>query len=166
MGSIRPPLAVVFKNAFADSTTAAIFGLTDVVAAFNFQADGTLATGDTAQSQDAIDVASTAYMKNYKTSQSSLTTDAVNNYKNRIADVKNINDFFATNAAADSDQSNDNLPDLYDMALRAYGISPDEMSKTQMKKVLESDPHDPKKLCQLAQGSAFHQSRQGLQFRQ
>jgi hypothetical protein len=136
--------AVVFKNAFADSTTAAIFGLTDVVAAFNFQADGTLATGDTAQSQDAIDAASTAYMKNYKTSQSSLTTDAVNNYKNRIADVKNINDFFATNAAADSDQSNDNLPDLYDMALRAYGISPDEMSKTQMKKVLESDPYDPK----------------------
>ncbi|MFT4181889.1 MAG: DUF1217 domain-containing protein, partial [Rhizobium sp.] len=136
--------AVVFKNAFASSSTASIFGLTDVVAAFNFQSDGTLASGDVAQSQDEIDAASTAYMQNYQTSQTSLTTDAVSNYKTRIADVKTIKDFFATNAEADSDTSNDSLPELYDMALRAYGISSSEMTKTQMQKILESDPYDPK----------------------
>ncbi|MEF0939498.1 DUF1217 domain-containing protein [Rhizobium sp. BR 362] len=147
--------AVVFKNAFADPTTASIFGLTNVVAAFNFQSDGTLASGDVAQSQAEITAASTAYMKNYTTSQTSLTTDAVSNYKTRIANVKTIDDFFATNAAADSDTSNDDLPELYQMALRAYGISPDEMSKTQMKKVLESDPYDSKSYVSSLKDTRF-----------
>ncbi|WP_028750605.1 DUF1217 domain-containing protein [Rhizobium leucaenae] len=147
--------AIVFKNAFSDPTTASIFGLTKVVAAFNFQSDGTLASGDVAQSQAEITAASTSYMKNYATSQSSLTTDAVNNYKTRIANVKTIDDFFKTNAAADSDTSNDNLPELYQMALRAYGISPDEMSKTQMKKVLESDPYDSKSYVSSLKDTRF-----------
>ncbi|QND49729.1 DUF1217 domain-containing protein [Rhizobium lusitanum] len=147
--------AVVFKNAFSSSSTAAIFGLTDVVSQFNFQSDGTLASGDTAQSQTAIDAASTAYMKNYQTSQTSVTTNAVSNYQTRIAAVKTIDDFFATNAAADSDTSNDSLPELYQMAMRAYGISPDEMTKTQMKKVLESDPYDPKSYVNSLKDTRF-----------
>ncbi|AVA20542.1 DUF1217 domain-containing protein [Rhizobium sp. NXC24] len=147
--------AIVFKNAFADSKTASIFGLTDVVAAFNFQSDGTLASVDVAQSQAEINAASTGYMSNYATSQTSLTTDAVNNYKTRIASVKDIDDFFATNATADSDDSNDDLPELYQMALRAYGISSDEMSKTQMKKVLESDPYDSKSYVNSLKDTRF-----------
>ncbi|MQB43958.1 DUF1217 domain-containing protein [Rhizobium sp. ICMP 5592] len=147
--------AVVFKNAFSSSSTASIFGLTDVVSQFNFQSDGTLATGDEAQSQTAIDAASTAYMKNYQTSQTSLTTKAVSNYQTRIAAVKTIDDFFATNATADSDTSNDSLPELYQMAMRAYGISPDEMTKTQMKKILESDPYDPKSYVSSLKDTRF-----------
>ncbi|MGV1835047.1 DUF1217 domain-containing protein [Rhizobium rhizogenes] len=147
--------AVVLKNAFSSSSTAAIFGLTDVVSQFNFQSDGTLASGDTAQSQTAIDAASTAYMKNYQTSQTSLTTKAVSNYQTRIAAVKTIDDFFATNATADSDTSNDSLPELYQMAMRAYGISPDEMTKTQMKKILESDPYDPKSYVNSLKDTRF-----------
>lgn len=136
--------AVVFKNAFGDPTMAAVFGLTQVVTQFNFQADGTLAAGDQAQSAADTAAASTAYMKAYSADQSSLTTDAVNNYKNRLADVKDIDDFFTSNVDADSVKANDELPELYQMALRAYGIGPDEMTKSQMKKVLESDPYDPK----------------------
>ncbi|MBB5571663.1 MULTISPECIES: DUF1217 domain-containing protein [Rhizobium] len=147
--------AVVFKNAFSDSTTASIFGLSNVVAAFNFQSDGTLASGDVAQSQAEITAASTAYMKNYATSQSSLTTDAVSNYKTRIASVKTIDDFFKTNATADSNTSNDDLPEIYQMALRAYGISSDEMSKTQMKKILESDPYDSKSYVSSLKDTRF-----------
>ncbi|NLR95224.1 DUF1217 domain-containing protein [Rhizobium sp. P38BS-XIX] len=135
--------AIVFKNAFADPSTAAIFGLTNVVSQFNFQSDGTLASGQTAQSQDATNAASKAYMTNYLTSQSNMTSDAVNNYKNRLADVKTIKDFFASNKS-DSDVSNDNAPELYQMALRAYGIGENEVTKTQLTKMLESDPYDPK----------------------
>ncbi|ENN89019.1 hypothetical protein RHSP_02340 [Rhizobium freirei PRF 81] len=146
--------AVVLKNAFGDATTASIFGLTNVVAAFNFQADGTLAAGQTAQSQSAIDAASTAYMSNYKTSQSSLTTDAVNNYKNRIASVKTIKDFFTSNTA-DSSSSNDSAPELYQMALRAYGIGSDEVTKSQLTKILESDPYDPKSYVNSLKDTRF-----------
>ncbi len=146
--------AVVFKNAFADSTTAAIFGLTDVVSQFNFQSDGTLASGQTAQSQDEIDAASTAYMSNYQSSQSTLTTDAVNNYKNRIANVKTIKDFFASNTS-DSSTSNDSAPELYQMALRAYGIGENEVTKSQLTKILESDPYDPKSYVNSLKDSRF-----------
>lgn len=135
--------AIVFKNAFADPTTAAIFGLTNVVSQFNFQSDGTLASGQTAQSQDKVDAASTAYMSNYQSSQSTLTTDAVNNYKNRLTDVKTIKDFFTSNTA-DSDTNNNSMPELYQMALRAYGIGSNEVTKSQLSKILESDPYDPK----------------------
>jgi len=146
--------AIVFKNAFSDPTTASIFGLTDVVAAFNFQSDGTLASGDTAQSQSAIDAASTAYMTNYRSSQSNLTTDAVNNYKNRIANVKTIKDFFTSNTA-DSSTSNDSMPELYQMALRAYGIGSNEVTKTQLTKILESDPYDSKSYVSSLKDSRF-----------
>ncbi|MGV1790695.1 DUF1217 domain-containing protein [Rhizobium lusitanum] len=146
--------AIVFKNAFGDPTTAAIFGLTNVVSQFNFQSDGTLAAGQTAQSQDEIDAASKTYMSNYQSSQSTLTTDAVNNYKNRLADVKTIKDFMASNTA-DSSTTNDSMPELYQMALRAYGIGPNEVTKSQLTKILESDPYDPKSYVSSLKDSRF-----------
>ncbi|MFJ6322739.1 MULTISPECIES: DUF1217 domain-containing protein [unclassified Rhizobium] len=145
---------VVFKNAFSDPTTASIFGLTNVVAAFNFQSDGTLPAGQTAQSQSATNAASTAYMTNYKTSQSNLTTDAVNNYKNRLGNVKTIKDFFASNTA-DGSTSNDSAPELYQMALRAYGIGPNEVTKSQLTQILESDPYDPKSYVSSLKDTRF-----------
>ncbi len=155
--------AVVFKNAFADSTTAAIFGLTNVVSQFNFQSDGTLASGQTAQSDDEIAAASTSYMSNYQSSQSTLTTDAVNNYKNRLADVKTIKDFFTSNTA-DSDSSNDSMPELYQMALRAYGIGTNEVTKTQLTKILESDPYDPKSYVSSLKDSRFTELAKAFNF--
>ena len=146
--------AAVFKNAFADPTTAAIFGLTDAVSQFNFQSDGTLASGQTAQSQSEIDAASKAYMSNYQSSQSNLNTDAVNNYKNRIADVKTIKDFFASNTS-DSSAANDSAPELYQMALRAYGIGENEVTKSQLTRILESDPYDPKSYVNSLKDSRF-----------
>ena len=155
--------AVVFKNAFADPSTAAIFGLTDVVSQFNFQSDGTLASGQTAQSQDEIDAASKAYMSTYKSLQSALTTDAVNNYKNRITDVKTIKDFFTSNTA-DSDSSNDSAPELYEMALRAYGIGEDEVTKSQLTKILESDPYDPKSYVNSLKDPRFTELAKAFNF--
>ncbi|KAA1178224.1 DUF1217 domain-containing protein [Rhizobium tropici] len=155
--------AIVFKNAFADPSTAAVFGLTDVVSQFNFQSDGTLASGQTAQSQDEIDAASKAYMSTYKSSQSALTTDAVNNYKNRITDVKTIKDFFTSNTA-DSDSSNDSAPELYEMALRAYGIGDKEVTKSQLTKILESDPYDPKSYVNSLKDPRFTELAKAFNF--
>jgi hypothetical protein len=136
--------AVEFKLGMKDSTNAALFGLSDVITQFNFQSDGTVASGQPTQTADAITAASTAFKTNYAKAQTALITSAQTNYKTRIADVTDIKSFFVTNANADSDKTNDSLPELYQVALRAYGISPDEMSTTEMKKVLESDPYDPK----------------------
>ncbi|MDE1993310.1 MAG: DUF1217 domain-containing protein [Rhizobiaceae bacterium] len=136
-------LAFDFTQSVKDPTYASLTGFSSIVAQFNFQTDGTVAAGSQAQSSDQVASTSSAYMSEYKSEQTALVTDATKNYQTRMASVKNINDFFATNAS-DDDSTNDNLPELYQVALRAFGISPDEMSKSQMKKVLESDPYDPK----------------------
>jgi hypothetical protein len=125
------------------------------VANFSFQADGTVAAGTQAQTPDQLTAAAKSYTKNYGAEQTATTVDAVANYKKRMTDVKNIDDFFASNAKADNDKKNDNLPELYQMALRAYGIGEDEMTKAEMKKVLESDPYDPKSFVSKHKDTRF-----------
>ncbi len=153
--------AIVFKNAVADPTTASIFGLTNFVSQFNFQSDGTVASGQTAQSQTETDAASKAYMTNYQTSQSTLTTDAVNNYKNRISSVKNIKEFFASNTATGTSGT---IPQLYQMALRAYGIGENEVTKSELTKILESDPYNSKSYVSSLKDSRFTELAKAFNF--
>ncbi|PZM09195.1 DUF1217 domain-containing protein [Rhizobium tubonense] len=147
--------ATEFRLGMRNSTNAALFGLSNVITQFNFQSDGTVASGDQAQTSTEIAAASTAFKTNYAKAQTALVTSAQTNYKTRIADVTDIKSFFLSNADADTDKSNDSLPELYQVALRAYGISPDEMSTTQMKKVLESDPYDPKSYVSSLKDARF-----------
>ncbi len=153
--------AIVFKNALGDPTTAAIFGLTNFVSQFNFQSDGTVASGQTAQSQTETDAASKAYMTNYQTSESTLTTDAVNNYKNRISSVKNIKDFFASNTATSTSGT---IPQLYQMALRAYGIGESEVTKSELTKILESDPYNSKSYVSSLKDPRFTELAKAFNF--
>jgi len=132
-----------FETAMEDPTYAKLIGFSDVVAQFNFQSDGTVASGQKAQTATQLDAATKSYTANYAAEQTATTVDAVANYKTRIADVKTIEQFFASNAA-DKNKKNDNLPELYQMALRTYGIGENEISKAEMKKIMESDPYDPK----------------------
>jgi hypothetical protein len=58
--------------------------------------------------------------------------------------VKSINDFMKTNATADTLLGNDSYPDLYQMSLQAYGLTTNDVSRSTMRKLLVSDPYDPK----------------------
>lgn len=44
----------------------------------------------------------------------------------------------------DKDAFNNKMPELTSMALRAYGIDESEVTKSQLRKILTSDPYDPK----------------------
>lgn len=132
-----------FETAMENPTYAKLLGFSDVVAQFNFQSDGTVAAGTQAQTDTQLAAAMKSYTAKYKAEQTANTVDAVANYKTRIAGVTTIEQFFASNAAADDNKKNDNLPELYQMALRSYGIGEDEITKAQMKKIMESDPYDP-----------------------
>jgi hypothetical protein len=133
-----------FETAVENPTYAKLLGFSDVVAQFNFQSDGTVAAGSAAQTATQLSAATKSYTTKYKAEQAADTVDAVANYKTRIAAVTTIDQFFASNATADKDKKNDALPELYQMALRSYGIGEDEITKAQMKKIMESDPYDPK----------------------
>ena len=144
-----------FETAVENPTYAKLLGFSDVVAEFNFRSDGTVAAGTQAQTATQLAAAKKSYSTKYKAEQAETTVDAVANYKTRIASVKTIDDFFASNAAADKDKKNDGLPELYQMALRSYGIGEDEMSKAQMKKIMESDPYDPKSYVNTLKDDRF-----------
>ena len=146
--------ATEFRLVMTNPTFASLSGLTSAAAQFNFQSDGTVASGQQAQTATEIADASTAFKANYAKAQTALVTSAQTNYKTRISSVTDIKSFFLSNAS-DTDKTNDSLPELYQVALRAYGISPDEMSTTQMKKVLESDPYDPKSYVSSLKDTRF-----------
>jgi len=133
--------AYEFNLAATNSSYAGISGLGTVLKNFNFQSDGTVAAGSTAQTADQIAATSTKYMSGYDNAHDTLVKGAEANYKTKMAAVKTISDFFASNAT-DSDTANNNLPDAYKVALRAYGIDPGEVSKSQLTKILESNPYD------------------------
>jgi Protein of unknown function (DUF1217) len=133
-----------FETAVENPTYAKLVGFTDVVAQFNFQSDGTVASGEQAQTATQLAAAATSYSTKYQSEQAETTLDAVANYKTRIAGVTTIEQFFASNAAADKDKKNDDLPELSEMALRAFGIGADEITRAEMRKIMESDPYDPK----------------------
>ncbi|TQX89999.1 MULTISPECIES: DUF1217 domain-containing protein [unclassified Rhizobium] len=143
------------ETSVEDPTYAKLVGFSGVVAQFNFQSDGTVASGTVAQTSTQLAAATTAFSANYQSEQTTAEADAVANYETRIAKVKNINEFFASNATADSSTANDNLPELYQMALRSYGIGENEISKAQMKKIMESDPYDPKSYVNTLKDDRF-----------
>ena len=128
-----------FNLAFANPVYADVSGMKDMVAHFNFASDGTLPAGQPAQSAQAIDDISIKYLKQAKGAKQALFKDAEDHYKSAVGKIKTIEDFFAAN-----DTKSKDLPTIEDMALRAFGIDRNEVSRDQLRKILESDPYDSK----------------------
>jgi hypothetical protein len=125
-----------------DNSAAALLGYQNVAALFNFQTDGTLADGDVPQDADQMATTAVAYTANFSLGQEDAVTEAVTNYQTRIAEVKSIDDFLTSNAD-DDDTDNDDVTEIWDVSLRAYGIDPDEVSQSKLRKILASDTSDP-----------------------
>ncbi|OWV82114.1 flagellar protein [Rhizobium sp. R634] len=133
-------ISAALKNA----DVAGAIGLSELHEAFNFDEEGALADGDTAQTSEQTAATTAAFDENYQALIANTDTeDAVDNYTTRIASVTSIDDFLVSNAD-DDDDDNDDLPELWEMALRAYGLASTEVSKSEVRKILESDPSDAK----------------------
>lgn len=135
------------KNILTDPAHAASVGQADLNAAFNFASDGSLPTSTTAQTGEQTTNTSDNYGARVNNQGDDLIDRIVANYKSRMDDakgVKNVNDFMKTNKTADTLLGNDSYPDLYQMALQAYGLTTNDVSRSTMRKLLVSDPYDPK----------------------
>lgn len=98
--------------------------------AFNFGADGTVAVGG-AISEEMILQTSNNYFSRYDDKQEEADEKAVSLFKTEMAAVKTVDEFLSE-------------PSIYQFALRAVGLDPDEVSLFTLKKVLKSDLSDPK----------------------
>ncbi|WP_160004963.1 DUF1217 domain-containing protein [Rhizobium sp. 18055] len=133
------------KSILTDPAFAASAGFSNANAAFSFAADGSASAASGPQSTLQTNNVSTLYTAHYADDQQTAIDEAVANYKTRLTDgnVDNITDLLRSNATADTDRSNDSLPDPYQVALRAYGLTEQDMPRSTMRKLLASDPYDP-----------------------
>ncbi|NEJ69689.1 DUF1217 domain-containing protein [Rhizobium phaseoli] len=139
-------------------------GLSDLHDAFNFDEDGALADGDTAQTSEQTATTTAAFDENYQVLVANTSTeDATDNYTTRIASVISIDDFLVSNAD-DDDDDNDDLPEMWEMALRAYGIDSTEVSRSEVRKILESDPTDAKSYVNSLNDDRFVAFRKAFNF--
>ncbi|MBY2911282.1 DUF1217 domain-containing protein [Rhizobium leguminosarum] len=150
--------------ALKSADVADAIGLSDLHDAFNFDEDGDLADGDTAQTSDQTATTTAAFDENYQGLVANASTeDATDNYTTRIASVTSIDDFLVSNDD-DDDDDNDDLPELWEMALRAYDIDPDSVSRSEVRKILESDPADSKSYVNSLDDDRFVAFRKAFNF--
>ncbi|NEJ18567.1 DUF1217 domain-containing protein [Rhizobium leguminosarum] len=150
--------------ALKSADIAEAIGLSDLHDAFNFDEDGALADGDTAQTSNQTATTTAAFDENYQVLVANASTeDATDNYTTRIASVTSIDDFLVSNDD-DDDDDNDGLPELWEMALRAYDIDPDSVSRSEVRKILESDPSDSKSYVNSLDDDRFVAFRKAFNF--
>jgi hypothetical protein len=149
-------VAYDLKQSARDPSYAALMGFSTAMAQFNFQTPtGTVSSGGTTQTAAQTAATSKAYLANAQSAQTALGKETTANYRTRIESVKNIKDFFKTNADADIDKTNDRLPELYQVALRSFGIGEGELTRGQLIKILESEPYDPKSYVSTLKDDRF-----------
>ena len=133
------------KSILTDPSFASTQGFSNVNGAFSFASNGAATAASGPQSSHQLLSTTQNYNARYDDAQQDEIDKAVANYKNRMSDdnIKKVDDFLRSNAAADLNKKNDDLPDPYQMALRAYGLTEQDVPRSTMRKLLKSDPYDP-----------------------
>lgn len=106
-----------------------------LASAFNFESDGSLTPGKSAQDEQQKNDLLSNYIVRYDDADEAADADTVSKYKRYIGLTLNLNDFLSTAGAAGL---------VREYALKAHNISPDEVSLFKLKQILTSDPYDPK----------------------
>nr|WP_245396531.1 DUF1217 domain-containing protein [Jiella sonneratiae] len=97
---------------------------------FQFQTDGSLASGTSAQTAANVTALTDSYLEHYGDAASSDDRLSASLYAANIQNVTSVTDFLANST-------------VYDYALKAVGLDPDTESKSTIMRVLRSDPSDP-----------------------
>ena len=140
------------RSILTDSAAAAAAGYADLNADFNFAADGSLPAVSSVQTAAQAQATNDNYAARYDDERDDAIDEVAANYQKMMADstslldfseIDSVNDFLRTNSAADFTKSNDNLPDLYHVALQAFGLTDQDVPRSMMRKILTSDAYDP-----------------------
>lgn len=102
-----------------------------MLAAFNFQADGTLQVGKTAQTVDQMKTTSDGYMVRYNDKGDAEDEALVKRFKLLIGTMKTVDELLANG-------------DMTKFMLRAFGLENEDLSSRTLKRILTSDLNDPK----------------------
>lgn len=109
--------------------------------AFNFQTDGTVPDGETAQTAAQIARTGTGYMSRHNDADEAADEKAIATFKREI---QNITLMDTRNTSSKGNFFNTTETSVYEFALKAVGIDSDDVSMLTIRKVLASDLSDPK----------------------
>ncbi|SIR08873.1 Protein of unknown function [Rhizobium sp. RU20A] len=99
-------------------------------AAFNFEADGTIAAGNVAQTAQQIETTSGGYFSFYDDKDDAADEDLISRFKLEVGTIKTVDDLLASQR-------------MMSLAFTAFDIKPEEYTARTLKKVLTSDLNDP-----------------------
>jgi hypothetical protein len=121
-------------NRMAEDTPAALLRKQQyrtLVERFNFDAQGNLPDGESAQTPAALKATIEAYFGNYQNQTASSDRTATSLFKVAVASVTTAAQFVSSSA-------------VYNYALKAFDLDPTQESRSTIMRVLRSDPSDPK----------------------
>ncbi|NTE85414.1 DUF1217 domain-containing protein [Agrobacterium rubi] len=142
---------------------ATTYGNTALLDYFNFETDGTLSSGNTAQTATQTTGVNTLYKAAFSKEQSTAIDDAVANYEKRVVGFTSLDDFLVSNKK-DDDKNNDSVTEVWDVALRAFGIDPEEVTQSELKRVLTSDASDKKSYVNSLKDDRFVELNKAFNF--
>jgi hypothetical protein len=99
--------------------------------AFNFETDGSIASGETAQTSTQTAATGSLYLARYDDEQDAEDEDLYTYYRSKIGGMDSIEELKGT-------------PKLYDFVLTAFGFDPNTTKDSVIEKTLTSDLNDPK----------------------
>ena len=123
--------------------------------AFNFESDGSITPGQDIQDADQLFLTTANYIDKYNDADEEADAAAVAKYKLYIGLTSNLDDFLSREAAAVT---------IREFALKAFNISPDEVSIFKLKQVFTSDPYDPESYVNKMKDERFVQLAKAFNF--
>ena len=123
--------------------------------AFEFSADGTLPAGTSAQTEAQQTTTHSKYVNSqgatYLAADPTYSASLIRQYRAGLANVKTIDAFLKT-------------PNVFNFALKSFGIDPETVSPTVIKNVLKSDLDDPKSYANRLKDDRFIQLARAFNF--
>ncbi len=117
-----------------------------LASAFNFESDGTLAPGNSAQDEEQKYNLLSNYIVRYDDADEEADAATVTKYKRYIGLTASLDDLLSGASAAVL---------VREFALKAFNISPNEVSTYKLKQILTSDPYDPKSYINTLKDDRF-----------
>ena len=123
--------------------------------AFNFESDGSITPGQDIQDADQLFMTTAMYIDRYNDADDEADAAAVAKYKLYIGLTSSLDDFLSREPAAVT---------IREFALKAFNISPDEVSIFKLKQVFTSDPYDPESYVNKMKDDRFVQLAKAFNF--
>ncbi|OJF94012.1 DUF1217 domain-containing protein [Pararhizobium antarcticum] len=123
----------------------------EIARAYNFQSDGTLASGDTPQTATQMAATSGGYIDRYNDSYEAADTALISSYKTLMSLVVDVDDML-------DDKK------IMTLVLQAFGLENEGDSIRKLKKVLTSDLNDPKSYANSLKDSRYVELAKAFNF--